>query len=39
VLQRPWWTAEQMQERKVAQLRAYGMPEWIVRRMQRLNDR
>lgn len=37
VLQKPWWTPEQMRVRKLEQMRAYGMPDWIVRRTERRN--
>jgi len=39
VLQTPWWTPEQMRERELEQLRAYDVPEWIVRRTMRRYDR
>jgi len=38
VLQTPWWTSEQMRERNLAQLQAYEMPAWIIRRAQRRYD-
>jgi hypothetical protein len=31
VLQTPWWTPEQMRERQLEQLRAYDLPDWVVR--------
>ncbi len=38
VLQTPWWTLEQKRERELARLRAYDMPEWIMRRTMRRYD-
>jgi len=35
VLQTPWWTPEQMRERELEQLRAYEVPDWVVRRTER----